>query len=81
MPRLRRLSGNDVVAARGRFGFAVAGQRGSHAKLRRVLRDGTRQTLTIPMHREIDPGTLTAIFRQASRYVPADELHPHFYAD
>jgi len=39
-------------------------QEGSHVKLRRV-RDGQRETLTIAMHRELDRGTLHAIFRQA----------------
>lgn len=79
MPRLRRLSGKEVVEILTSFGFSTAGQRGSHVKLRRVLSDGTRQTLTLPMHRQIDPGTLVAIFRQAARYIPADELRPRFY--
>ncbi len=81
MPRLKRLSGNEVVTALAGFGFAVVAQRGSHAKLRRVLPDGTRQTLTIPMHREIDAGSLAAIFRQASRYIPPEQLRPHFYTE
>ncbi len=79
MPKLKRLSGSELVAIFEGFGFAIAAQRGSHAKLRRVLNDGTRQTLTVPVHSEIDIGTLGAIFRQASRYVPADQLRPHFY--
>jgi hypothetical protein len=49
--------------------------------LRRFLSDGTRQTLTIPNHRELDTGTLKAIYRQALRYVEAKELRPHFYSD
>jgi hypothetical protein len=32
------------------------------------------------MHRELDAGTAAAIFRQASQYVPADQLRPHFYS-
>jgi hypothetical protein len=43
--------------------------------------DGTRQTLTIPNHRELDTGTLKAIYRQALRYVGDEELRPHFYSD
>jgi hypothetical protein len=34
--------------------------------------------LTIPAHRELDTDTLRAIIRQASRFVAADELEPHF---
>lgn len=81
MPRLRRLSGDEVIAALARFGFQVHSQRGTHAKLRRVTAGGSRQTLTVPRHRELDTGTLQAIFRQASRYVPEEDLRPHFYTE
>jgi predicted RNA binding protein YcfA (HicA-like mRNA interferase family) len=81
MPKLKRLSGDNVIAIFAQFGFAVHAQRGSHVKLRRVGSGGTAQTLTIPRHREIDTGTLRAIIRQASRYIPEDELRPHFYTD
>jgi predicted RNA binding protein YcfA (HicA-like mRNA interferase family) len=80
MPRLRRLSGQDVLRILERFGFAVHSQRGSHVKMLRIGPSGERQTLTIPSHSELDPGTLRAILRQASRYIPPDELHPHFYS-
>ena len=79
-PRLRRLSGRQVVSILQRFGFVVISQKGSHAKLRRVSAE-SKQTLTIPIHDEIDTGTLLSIFRQASRYVPEDDLREHFYAD
>jgi len=79
MPRLKTLSGRDVVKILSRFGFKVVSQRGSHVKLRRILSDGTKQTLTIPLHEEMDMGTLRAIFRQALRYIPEEELKPHFY--
>jgi hypothetical protein len=46
-----------------------------------VTADGVRETLTVPLHDDLDVGTLRAIFRQASRYVPQDELMPYFYAD
>jgi len=80
-PRLRRLSGRDVIRALGTFGFAVVNTRGSHAKLRRVGPDGARQELTLPLHDELAAGTLHAIYRQALRYVPDDELRPHFFTD
>jgi len=79
--RLRRLSGSEVVAVLRGFGFAVASQRGSHVKLRRIGPEGAIQTLVIPMHAELDAGTLRAVFRQASRYIAEDELRPRFYAD
>jgi predicted RNA binding protein YcfA (HicA-like mRNA interferase family) len=81
MPKLKTLSGTDVVKIFSLFGFAIEVQRGSHAKLRRVLPDATRQTLTIPVHDEIDKGTLKAIYRQALRYLTEDRLRPHFYSE
>jgi predicted RNA binding protein YcfA (HicA-like mRNA interferase family) len=80
MPKLRRLSGNEVIRIFASFGFEPVAQRGSHVKLRRVHADGSRQTLTIPAHAELDIGTLKAIYRQALRYIPESELHPHFYS-
>jgi predicted RNA binding protein YcfA (HicA-like mRNA interferase family) len=61
MPKLKVLSGLDLVKIFSQFGFVIEAQRGSHAKLRRVLPDGTRQTLTIPIHDEVDKGTLKAV--------------------
>lgn len=63
------------------YGFEVERQRGSHVKLRRIGRSGEKQTLTIPLHKELDKGTLRTIFRQACRYIPEDQLRPHFYID
>jgi len=78
MPKLRRLSGAEVVAIFQRFGFAVASQRGSHIKLKRASAHGM-QTLTVPAHSELDAGTLRAIIRQATRFVPEQDLRPYFY--
>lgn len=78
-PRLKRLSGRDVVRILVTFGFEVVNIRGSHCKLRRETPDGSRQTLTLPLHPELAPGTLHAIYRQAARFVPTSELHPHFF--
>ncbi len=50
--RLRRLSGRELCAVLGRFGFEVVAVRGSHAKLRREA-GGPRQSLTIPLHKEL----------------------------
>lgn len=80
-PRLRRLSSRELVAALGRLGFEVVATRVSHAKLRRIAPDGVRQTLTVPMQRELAPGTLQAIYRQATRFVSEEELRPLFYRE
>ena len=81
MPRLRRLSSGDVLRILHRFGFAVSGQRGSHAKLVRISPGGERQLLVVPLHRNLATGTLHAIYRKAMRLVPSVELRPVFFAD
>lgn len=80
MPKPKVLSSQDVIRILSLFGFAVISQRGSHVKLRRV-QSGVQQTLTIPNHRELDRGTLVAIYRQSLRYVPESDLRPHFYSE
>jgi predicted RNA binding protein YcfA (HicA-like mRNA interferase family) len=79
--KLQRLSGKEVAALLGRFGFSPVTQKGSHLKLRRAGPQGERQTLLVPLHDDLDRGTLRAILRQASRYIPEEELRPHFYAE
>jgi predicted RNA binding protein YcfA (HicA-like mRNA interferase family) len=79
--RLRRLSGQELLAAFARLGFRIHSQKGSHVKPRRVTDSGERQTLTVPLHRELDTGTCRAILRQASRYVPVEDLRPLFYPE
>jgi predicted RNA binding protein YcfA (HicA-like mRNA interferase family) len=78
-PRLRRLTSRELLRGLAGFGFEVVSTRGSHAKLRRELPGGDRQILTVPLHNELAAGTLRAIFRQASRFVPESELRPLFF--
>ena len=76
--RLKHLSGRDLVLIFETFGFAAVSQKGSHVKMRRMSISGS-ETLLIPFHNTIPKGTLRAIFGQATRFIPRDELHPHFY--
>ncbi len=80
MPRLRRLSGREVARVFEAVGFTIVSQRGSHMKLKRVIA-GNTEILTIPAHKELDTGTLRAILRQASRFIPESELRPNFYTE
>jgi predicted RNA binding protein YcfA (HicA-like mRNA interferase family) len=79
--RLRRLSARDVLAALKDFGFEVVATRGSHAKLRRIAENGQTQRLTLPLHKDLDLGTIPAIYRQATRFIPETELRTRFYGD
>ncbi len=80
MPKLKVLSGNDVIKIFYYFGFVNDGQKGSHMKLARII-NNKRESLTVPLHQEIDKGTLKAIIRQASRFVPEEKLNEHFYTE
>ena len=78
MPKLKRLSGKEVIAMLKQFGFEVHSQKGSHVKLRRPSISG-KETLTVPNHRQLDTGTCRAIYRQACRYIPESDLFRYFY--
>jgi predicted RNA binding protein YcfA (HicA-like mRNA interferase family) len=56
------VSGADTIRALRRAGFERVGQRGDHVKLRHA---SPRRTTIVPLHNELDVGTLKAILRQA----------------
>jgi len=81
MPKLKTLSGQDVLRIFAKFGFEIVDQEGSHVKIRRQLLVGGRQSLTVPLHGEIIKVILKAILRRALRYIQESDLHSHFYGD
>jgi len=60
MPKLPRVGSRECLGALQRMGFVVARQRGSHI----VLRRGSSGCV-VPNHKEIRPGTLSGILKQA----------------
>ena len=54
--------------------------RTSHAKLVRLQPLGRKEILIVPIKRQLTVGTLHAIYRQACRFVPAEDLRAHFFA-
>lgn len=78
MPKLKQVSGKDLIRFFDMQGFEKVDQRGSHVKLRRIL-SGQRQTLIIPQHDEIRVGTMREILKQASHYIPDKVLRDFFY--
>jgi predicted RNA binding protein YcfA (HicA-like mRNA interferase family) len=78
IPKLKIISGKDLIKIFEIFGFAIASQKGSHIKLLRIF-ENNRQTLTIPNHKEINKDTLKAIYNQALRYIPEIDLRSYFY--
>jgi predicted RNA binding protein YcfA (HicA-like mRNA interferase family) len=77
---LKVLSGEEVADILAGFGFSVHSRNSTHMKLRRIGVHGN-ETLIIPDHSPVARGTLRAVFKQASRYVPQADLRPHFYND
>ena len=71
MPRLRRVSGPQVITALERLGFAQVRQRGSHVVLKKQTSEG-QVGCVVPLHHELAVGTLRGILKQA-RITP-DEL-------
>ncbi len=78
MPKLKVLSGKDIIEICFRFGFCVSAQKGSHIKLSRNNL-GQKETMTIPNHKELEKGTTKAILRQLSNYVNIELLEQYFY--
>ena len=60
MPKLRVFSGAELCNLLMKHGFERVRQRGSHV----VMRRGS-VSLPVPLHREIDRGTLRGIIRQS----------------
>lgn len=67
MTKLPCVSGARVVKALERLGFSRRRQRGSHV----ILRRGS-SVCVVPLHREVDPGTLRGVLRQAG--VPLEQF-------
>lgn len=82
MPRLRRLSGAEIIKILEGFGFEVISIKGSHHKLRRIVH-GQKQTLNVAVHgsKPVSTGTLRSIYREACVYIPEDKLQSYFYGD
>ncbi len=71
MPKLPRISGVEVIKILAKFfGFRTLRQRGSHVTLTNDL-----VFLTVPLHKEMDRGTLLAILRDAR--ISRDEFLEH----
>jgi len=64
MPKLPRLSGQEVIKMLSKIGFQIARQKGSHIILTKQT-DGGKVAVVVPNHAEVDRGTLLEIIRQS----------------
>jgi len=62
--KLRILSGKEVCLILAAHGFEQVRQKGSHVIMQKQV-NSTTITVPVPQHKEIKPGTLTSIIRQA----------------
>ena len=69
MPKLPVVSGSEAVRTFQRAGWRVDRQRGSHVVL---LKAGCIASFSVPQHKELAPGTLRSLLREAEMTV--DEL-------
>lgn len=59
-------SGRDIIKALGNWNFRKVDQRGDHVKLRYIdPNTGQKRTVIVPLHDELDTGTLKSIAEQA----------------
>ena len=64
MAKLPRLSGHELIKILAQFGFKKIRQKGSHVMLIKDTRQG-KIGCVVPLHDELETGTLLAILRQA----------------
>ncbi len=64
MKRLPRLSGHEIIKFLSKSGFHKTRQKGSHVMLVKETKQG-KVGCVIPLHDEIERGTLLTILKQA----------------
>ncbi|MCK4403020.1 MAG: type II toxin-antitoxin system HicA family toxin [Dehalococcoidia bacterium] len=67
------LSGRALVKALESLGYQQVSQRGSHVKLKKRYHEG-EHTLVVPLHKELDRGTLGSIINRVKKYIPEETI-------
>lgn len=76
MPKLRIVSGKEIISLLSKHHFSILRQKGSHVRLIHVP---SKIEVTVPLHREIDRGTLRSILRTIEPCLTQKELQGVFY--
>ena len=77
----RDLSGDDLARLlRRHYGYRLIRQKGSHMMLTTAAQ-GTEHRVTIPRHRDVHVGTLSAIISAVAQYLgrTRDEIHRELF--
>ncbi len=64
LTKLPVVSGIKILKALGKAGFELSMQKGSHIVMTKYV-GGQKIVTVVPLHKEIDPGTLLAIIAQS----------------
>jgi len=67
----RDISGAELARHLNRYGYRIVRQTGSHIRLTSVT-TGTEHHITIPAHRRLKVGTLSAILHDIAAYLELD---------
>jgi predicted RNA binding protein YcfA (HicA-like mRNA interferase family) len=80
MPKMKVLSGKDVVRFLERHGFLVVSQKGSH--IRMISRSDQRKvTVVVPNHKVLKRGMQHQIMKESLRSISAAEVFEFFYTE
>jgi len=63
MPKLPQISAKEIIKVLHKLNFKLKSQRGSHIKFIREYEYG-KETIIIPNHKVLRPGTLHSILKQ-----------------
>lgn len=63
--KLPVVSGEEAVKAFSKIGYGAVRQRGSHVRMRDT-KDPLHKPITIPLHKEIKPGLLRRLIKDAN---------------
>ncbi|MEO0205323.1 MAG: type II toxin-antitoxin system HicA family toxin [candidate division WOR-3 bacterium] len=55
------------------MGYEIVSQKGSHIKLRKYYGE-QKHIIVVPLHKELDRGTLMSIIRRIRVYLPQEEF-------
>lgn len=75
MPKLRVFSGKALTALLFKNGFVIERTKGSHVVLKHI----TGRSVVVPLHREIDRGTLGAIINKLESVLSKEFISKNFY--
>jgi len=67
----RDIGGKDLAHLLAKYGYEISRQTGSHLRLRSAAGEGVHN-LTIPAHRPLKVGTMSAVLSDVAQYLGMD---------